>query len=72
MGEAQATKTYVCPMHPSIQNTGPGKCPKCGMDLLPQGAGFAILRHMAKNPLMAAIMIIVMFAIMATGMMLMR
>ena len=72
MGEAQASETYVCPMHPSIRQAAPGKCPKCGMDLLPQGTRFAILRHVAKNPLMVAIMIIVMFAIMATGMMLMR
>jgi Cu2+-exporting ATPase len=26
---------YVCPMHPDIVQQGPGKCPKCGMDLVP-------------------------------------
>ena len=24
---------YTCPMHPEIQQTGPGSCPKCGMAL---------------------------------------
>ena len=29
-----ATKVvYACPMHPEIQKSGPGKCPKCGMTL---------------------------------------
>jgi len=26
---------YVCPMHPEIQSDQPGKCPICGMDLVP-------------------------------------
>ena len=26
---------YTCPMHPEVQNTGPGSCPKCGMALEP-------------------------------------
>jgi Cu(I)/Ag(I) efflux system membrane fusion protein len=28
---------YTCPMHPEVHGTGPGKCPKCGMDLQPTG-----------------------------------
>lgn len=33
-GLAQGTKTiYSCPMHPEVQQAGPGKCPKCGMSL---------------------------------------
>jgi len=32
---AQATlKTYVCPMHPDVISHHPGRCPKCGMDLV--------------------------------------
>lgn len=27
---------YTCPMHPEIIKQGPGKCPKCGMDLVPR------------------------------------
>jgi uncharacterized membrane protein YraQ (UPF0718 family) len=30
--------TFVCPMHPEVQQTGPGRCPKCGMKLEPQRA----------------------------------
>jgi Cu(I)/Ag(I) efflux system membrane fusion protein len=26
---------YTCSMHPSVQQPGPGKCPLCGMDLVP-------------------------------------
>lgn len=28
------TTTYTCPMHPEVQQAKPGKCPKCGMDLV--------------------------------------
>src|SRR4029079_7188237 len=27
---------YTCPMHPEIEQEGPGQCPFCGMDLEPQ------------------------------------
>lgn len=27
---------YTCPMHPDVQQDRPGKCPKCGMDLVPK------------------------------------
>ncbi|MHB9133345.1 MAG: efflux RND transporter periplasmic adaptor subunit [Armatimonadota bacterium] len=33
-----AKATYACPMHPEVTNTKPGKCPKCGMDLVRQAA----------------------------------
>jgi Cu+-exporting ATPase len=29
---------YTCPMHPEIEQEGPGTCPKCGMDLEPKAA----------------------------------
>ena len=33
--EASTTK-YTCPMHPNVVQDGPGKCPVCGMDLVPK------------------------------------
>lgn len=33
---AQEKPMYVCPMHPEIRDTKPGKCPKCGMKLVPE------------------------------------
>jgi len=28
---------YTCPMHPEVEQMGPGDCPKCGMALEPRG-----------------------------------
>jgi hypothetical protein len=30
----EAAEAYVCPMHPEVTSAAPGKCPKCGMDLV--------------------------------------
>jgi hypothetical protein len=27
---------YVCPMHSDVTSTEPGRCPKCGMTLVPR------------------------------------
>lgn len=27
---------YTCPMHPEVIRDAPGKCPKCGMELVPK------------------------------------
>jgi len=32
---------YTCPMHPEVQQQGPGSCPKCGMALEPAGVPVA-------------------------------
>ena len=32
----RADVIYTCPMHPEIEQVGPGSCPKCGMDLEPK------------------------------------
>lgn len=39
--QSNSTKTqvvdsivYTCPMHPDVVSNEPGKCPKCGMDLV--------------------------------------
>lgn len=34
-GAAHEIDHYTCSMHPSVNQKGPGKCPICGMDLIP-------------------------------------
>ena len=31
--------TYTCPMHPEVRSPAPGRCPKCGMTLVPMAEG---------------------------------
>jgi membrane fusion protein, copper/silver efflux system len=38
--KAAATR-YQCPMHPTVVQDGPGKCPICGMDLVPMAQSAA-------------------------------
>ena len=33
---APDSAVYTCPMHPEVEQVGPGSCPKCGMDLEPK------------------------------------
>jgi Heavy metal binding domain len=65
-------QVYVCPMHSDVREPNPGKCPKCGMALQPEGTRFALLRHMASNPLHLVVMAALMVAVMAAAMMMMR
>jgi hypothetical protein len=37
-GSPPSPAGYVCPMHPDVTAHAPGRCPKCGMKLVPQGA----------------------------------
>jgi hypothetical protein len=32
--ENMSSGTYTCSMHPEVKSDKPGKCPKCGMDLV--------------------------------------
>ncbi|MEK7075677.1 MAG: HAD-IC family P-type ATPase, partial [Patescibacteria group bacterium] len=32
----QSNTIYTCPMHPEVIRSAPGKCPGCGMDLIPK------------------------------------
>jgi hypothetical protein len=69
---AQDLNVYVCPMHSDVRQPNPGKCPKCGMALLPEGARFALVRHMLSSPIHIVVMVAVMVALMAAAMMVMR
>ena len=33
-GNEEVIKTYTCSMHPEVKSDKPGKCPKCGMELI--------------------------------------
>ena len=35
--EGSRNIVYTCPMHPEIEQIGPGTCPICGMALEPKG-----------------------------------
>lgn len=54
--EHAADEKYTCPMHPDVVQEGPGKCPICGMDLVPQASGHteepidSALLHLLKSP----------------------
>jgi hypothetical protein len=63
---------YVCPMHSAVRQDGPGKCPTCGMPLVPENARFGWLRHMLGQPLHLAVMAAAMVTLMAAAMMLMQ
>ncbi|MEI8343061.1 MAG: heavy metal-binding domain-containing protein [Verrucomicrobiota bacterium] len=32
---AEQAQQYTCPMHAEVVSNKPGKCPKCGMNLVP-------------------------------------
>ncbi len=40
----QTNGVYTCPMHPEIEQSGPGSCPKCGMALEPKQMEVAVSR----------------------------
>jgi len=63
----RADAVYTCPMHPEIEQIGPGACPKCGMDLEPKtlqagdGADDPELRGMARRFWIAAALTLPVF-----------
>lgn len=59
-------------MHAQVRQPEPGACPVCGMELVPEGTRFALLKHMASRPMHLVIMLAAMVALMAAAMMMMR
>jgi hypothetical protein len=47
---ASAQPNFHCPLHTEVKQTLPGACPRCGMDLVPEGARFGMLRHISSMP----------------------
>jgi Cu+-exporting ATPase len=39
--EASEDAVYTCPMHPEVEQIGPGTCPLCGMALEPKGVSLS-------------------------------
>ena len=75
MSPSSEPRSFYCPMHAQVRQSIPGACPECGMDLVPEGARFGMLRHMLsmprhmlRRPWMLAVMAVAM-AIMAALMM---
>uniref|UniRef100_A0A7C2K0C9 DUF3347 domain-containing protein n=1 Tax=Schlesneria paludicola TaxID=360056 RepID=A0A7C2K0C9_9PLAN len=44
---AEPGAIYTCPMHPQIRQPTPGRCPICGMELVPASSGAANLDEFA-------------------------
>ena len=42
---------YTCPMHPDIVRDAPGRCPKCGMELVPAGTKIVHAKDTRIGPL---------------------
>ncbi|RMF45197.1 MAG: heavy metal translocating P-type ATPase [Planctomycetota bacterium] len=59
---AAANAIYTCPMHPEVEQVGPGTCPICGMDLEPKEVGAdsaaedAQIRAMTRRFVIAAVL----------------
>ncbi|HYP26138.1 MAG TPA: heavy metal-binding domain-containing protein [Blastocatellia bacterium] len=48
--QAQESAVYACPMHPEVQSSTQGTCPKCNMKLVQKGAGDAQKQAEAAAP----------------------
>lgn len=40
---------YICPMHPEVRQEGAGRCPKCGMALVPESEIKAKPKHAVED-----------------------
>jgi len=48
--KAETAVKYVCPMCKGVESDKPGKCPKCGMDLVKKPEPMAAHAHQAVKP----------------------
>jgi len=49
----QSTVKYTCTHHPEVIKDEPGKCPKCGMDLVEKkGKSTGVSHHMKDSTMM--------------------
>ena len=46
---ATESAQHICPMHPEVQQAGPGECPKCGMKLVPNTTSQPAREHQHAN-----------------------
>ena len=72
MDATPTAAAYVCPMHAEVRETRPGRCPTCGMALVPEAARFKLLRHMLGSPMHVAVMAGIVVVVMAAATMMMR
>ena len=55
-GAEEGPNLWTCSMHPQIRQSHPGKCPICGMDLIPVATQAGGLRTLAVSPETQALM----------------
>ena len=53
---AETATIWTCSMHPQIRRDGPGKCPLCGMDLVPVKKSAGGVRTISISPDVAKLM----------------
>ena len=53
---AEGPSLWTCSMHPQIRSPNPGKCPICGMDLIPVPTSSGGMRTLAVSPETRALM----------------
>ena len=63
---------YMCPMHPQVRQGRPGRCSRCNMPLVPEGAHFDVLRHIMASPANLVIMGTALAALTLTAVLLVR
>jgi hypothetical protein len=72
MDDKRNPVAYICPMHASVRQAQSGRCPTCGMNLVPEGARFKFFRHMLGSPMHVAVMAGIMIVVMASAKMMLR